>query len=65
MTTDPALQQLRKRKIEQLAELTMTGLMISGKHSTAKYTAENAYELAEEMLKQREKRFGPLCHADM
>ena len=65
MSTDPLLQQLRKRKIEQLAELDMTGLLIAGNHGGAKWTAANAYDLAEEMMEQREKRFGPLGHSDL
>lgn len=65
MAIDPALQQLRKRKIEELAELAMTGLVMSGKHTNANWTAANAYDLAEEMMEQREKRFGPLGHNDL
>lgn len=59
------INQLRKRKVEELAQLAMTGTVMSGKHTTAKYTAELAYELAEAMMDEREKRFGPLSHADL
>jgi hypothetical protein len=65
MATDPALSNLRKRKLEDLAQLAMTAIVMSGKHSTASYTARNAYELAEEMLHERERRYGPLSHADL
>lgn len=65
MAIDPAINNLRKRKVEDLAQLAMTAIVMSGKHSTANYTAANAYELAEAMMDEREKRYGPLTHADL
>lgn len=59
------IKRLRKRKVEELAQLAMTGLVMSGKHTTAKYTATNAYELAEAMMDEHENRFGPLSQADL
>lgn len=59
------IKHLRKRKVEELAQLAMTGLVMAGSHTTAKYTASNAYELAEAMMDEHEKRFGPLSHADL
>ncbi|RMH95924.1 hypothetical protein [Stutzerimonas nitrititolerans] len=59
------IKRLRKRKVEELAQLAMTGLVMSGKHSISQYTAANAYDLAEAMMDEHEKRFGPLSQADL
>lgn len=63
--SDQNIAALHKRKIEELAQLAMTGMVMSGKHTTSKYTATNAYDLAEAMMEEREKRLGSLGASDL